>query len=411
MAGETNFFKMRAHTGHVLGNCVLVIGLIVITSIFAFDGDQGLPSITNSINISNGGFDDRLAAVVVMAEEVCDTIGLLGSVGNAAALNIASVEEQKMCDKNVKDFAKSLDGLVMLKDSPRPLVRSGHLWYKYYQHLNYTQFIPAEIEANDLNSAGGKILSDHISYLKKAQDGVIQLIDSTHEEMKALQLLDTVNNAVIAAFALLIIYLSVNILELYFFHNPKNNFLMLGTVFRSPTVKSVLYWIKGAHVFTIVLIACAVLGTALSNDYFADQATVGCRNYAVTPTQHSSAFPITSGAVTTISSLSDIDSSGGLLELSFDNDATDAIDHKCQKNSINTVHDNIWFLVWTYCVFSMIYVASHLTITNGPEQDVANAALHALAGDRSAKTGAPPAGRAKVAKRVTYQPLTSIHNR
>merc|ERR1711998_492189 len=108
----------------------------------------------------------------------------------------------------------------------------------------------------------------------------------------------------------------------------------------------------GAHVFTIVLIACAVLGTALSNDYFADQATVGCTNNRIDKIErYTNAFPVHTDKETITGSLGDLVSSGGVYDISFKSNEYDGIDHKCQKNSIKTVHDNMWFLVWTYCVF------------------------------------------------------------
>lgn len=320
--------KTRTHLAVI---AVVIIGLLTITGLIAFNDDLGINKLKSALNGSSDGTNSYSTLVSTLkdaATAVCDAT-------------------DTGCLAQVKDFNDKMDALSLDKDGSMGLVQPGYMLRHYFEHL--------KDEANfsiENNTAQGHFESAFTA-LKLRVD--------------AFTYMDRVSSAVTAIFSLLIIYLVVILLETYKRQQDGE------TVFKSAGFQSFLYWLTHLHVFVILILTIFVFNAAYSSDFFVEQIEDICYPDPVAP------------ALTN--------------------------DPQCLEDGIKTIHDHIWFLMWTLFVFSVAYVSSHFTLRHGPEDTFSDAVLHVMQ-DKQTMVNASRAsgvGTRTAKKIVNYVPLQSVH--
>jgi hypothetical protein len=314
---------------HLAVITVVIVGLLTITGLIAFNDDLGINKLKSSLNGSSDGTNSYSTLVSTLkdaATDVCDAT-------------------DTGCLAQVKDFNDKMNALKLDKDGSMGLVQPGYMLRHYFEHL--------KDEANfNKNNSDTRAFEAAFTALKVRVD--------------AFTYMDRVSSAVTAIFSLLIIYLVVILGETYKRLQDGDNMFK-----RAPT-QSVLYWFTHLHVFVILILTIFVFNAAYSSDFFVEQIEDICYPNAVAP------------ALTN--------------------------DPQCLEDGIKTIHDHIWFLMWTLFVFSVAYVSSHFTLRHGPEDTFSDAVLHVMQGStKLVASRASGVGTRTAKKIVNYVPLQSVH--
>lgn len=337
--------RSSTEIGNTIFGAVFWVILLVFTGILAFNEDVGVPGALKAMNATPANFVDLVKNVT----EYTDVTPDLCDVNN--------LDKHKTCVEAAKEFKNQLEKLHYIDGEVREVVRSGHVWYHTFNTLGLDNVTTEK--------------PDHLKLM-----GLLDRLSDVHDTYNTVI---TVQNALIGSFVLLLVYFVAMLVE-------GMNYDML----RSPGARSVMYWLTHAHVFIILLLSIYTFVVAYSNDYFMDQADAVCRTRVAAKaaiwsdtTDHST----------------------------FTNGTVESYEYNtvCYNDMSTFANSYFSMYLWIVVIFSQLYVSSHFNLRHGPiDNDVGHVFNSASSLLKTPTAGHVPSG-ARVAKKVVYAPLTSIH--